>query len=59
MNTLDINCFQLITSFLVPRETNILCICSKLNKEICKHFMTYSYDKYGNNEIYINMIKLF
>jgi len=55
MHKLDINCFHLITSCLKPLEIKRLGICSKQNKETCKHFMTYSYNEHGYDETYTKM----
>ena len=55
MQRLDLNGFHLITSFLTPLEIKRLGICSKQNKEICKHFMTYSYNEYGSDENYVKI----
>ena len=50
MNKLDLNGFHLITAFLAPLDIKRLGICSKQNKEMCKHFMTYSYNEHGCDE---------
>ena len=50
MNKLDINCFHSITAFLTPLEIKRLGICSKQNNDMCKYFMTYSYNENGHDE---------
>jgi len=55
MNKLDINGFYNITYFLEPHDIKILGLCSKYNKEMCKYFMTYSYNEHGNDEGFVKM----
>ena len=55
MNELDINGFYIVTSFLEPRDIKQLGICSKQNNEMCKYFMTYSYNEHGNDDEYVKM----
>jgi len=55
MNKLDINGFYTITSFLEPLYIKNLGTCSKLNKDMCKYFMTYSYNEHGNDDIYVKI----
>jgi hypothetical protein len=52
---MDINIFSIITSFLTTREIKMLGIGSSDIYNKCRNFMTYLYNEYGHNELYISL----
>ena len=55
INNLDINGFNIITSFLQPYDIKRLWTVSKYVYSGCKNFMTYSYNQYGTNKSYLTI----